>query len=33
MLARGFVRAMVISAGLCFCGAAVAFLTMDLKRD
>jgi EmrB/QacA subfamily drug resistance transporter len=33
MLARGFVRAMVISAGLCFCGAAVAFFTMDSKRD
>ena len=33
MLARGFVRAMLISAGLCFCGAAVAFLTMDKKRD
>jgi EmrB/QacA subfamily drug resistance transporter len=33
VLARGFARAMVISAGLCFCGAVVAFLTMESRRD
>jgi hypothetical protein len=32
-LARGFAHAMVISAGLCFGGAAVAFFTMDSKRN
>ncbi|HSK18456.1 MAG TPA: MFS transporter [Longimicrobiales bacterium] len=32
-LTRGFARAMVISAGLCFCGAVVAFFTMDSTRD